>query len=1139
MKGTVSALYYVSMQFPMPVAGFRLFLAGVLAGLLLLSSAWAQSQAQAEIRRASKLLQANDIEAAATILEALLEREPGQAEAWFLLGGIHHGRGQLDEAARAYEQATVLAPDSPAVWFNLGFARFSQGQLTEALDAYRRVTELRPGDPEAWFGVGTSLLNLRRAEEAARALANAVDRRPDWVEALHALGVARLEAGNPAEAVQPLERALELAPDQPAIRAARAEAIAASDHAAAVIELGDLVRQHPGVMEVWQSLGQVLTASPDVDELVRAPQAFRRALEIAPDNLQIHIQLMDAYMTLAMLSDAERELRAILAQHPRFAGAWLELGNVHASLGQHADALQAFERAAELWPEWADAHAQKGTALEALRRPEEALTAYRQALDLEPGNVDAPLGAARTALLLGDWNTAITAIEAIDPGDRSGEALSLLGRGLLSAGRAEEALAALQAAVDADNDDRQAWQALGRLLARRRDPRAADAARRGEELARAEPRDRQETVTVGLAGRGRSLVIQARVYLTEGRIAEAVDTLRLAEEFLPDDPGVASLRADAVRQLAATEGGGEQRAADATPSTGADDPARPRGRADPAAPTLAEEPVDPPPFGPFVDIAAEVGLTRINRSGGHDKLFVLETTGSGAAWLDYDGDGRPDLFVANGHAIRYTVAGEIQTFETTERPPDELRRQAPDGRFDDVAERAGVADPGWAGGVAVGDFDNDGWPDLYISHFGPNRLYRNNGDGTFSDVTRTAAVDDPRWSTSAAFADLDIDGFLDLYVTNYVAFDPRDPPFRGKSICSWKGLMVFCGPDGMEGATDSMFWSAGGHRFESVAREPRNDPPYYGLGAMPYDADGDGRLDLYVANDITPNMLLLNAGDRRLVEEGLLYGVAYSGDGGAQAGMGIAVGDLEGNGRDDIVVTNFSDDYNTVYRNTGAPPFPDVTQAIGLGGPSLPYLGWGTQLLDFDFDGDLDLFVANGHVFPVVDTVDFGTWYRQRNQVFANDSGRFVEVGSPGSPAGPGLAVVESSRAAVAADMDGDGDDDLFVTNIDAAPTLLRNDTPPRHRWIRVRLSGRASNRDGIGARVIVRAGALELGRTVQTAAGYLGSNDPTLGFGLGVAGSAEIEVRWPSGQVDRVGTVPAESLVLIIEGRGVVAVRR
>ena len=526
---------------------------------------------------------------------------------------------------------------------------------------------------------------------------------------------------------------------------------------------------------------------------------------------------------------------------------------------------------------------------------------------------------------------------------------------------------------------------------------------------------------------------------------------------------------------------------------------------------LAQAQAQADPF--FTDATREAGLEHPTFSGSPHKRFILESTGSGAAFFDGDGDGDLDLYVVNGSTYARYNAGPGNVFYRNEG-----------GVF--VAVVAGVEDRGWGSGVAVGDYDGDGQADLYVTNYGANALYRNRGDRAFASATVRAEVAGDDFSASAAFFDYDFDGDLDLYVANYVVFDIepvlQDPALDDPCIYLG-GLRVFCGPQGMEGGQDRLYRNDGDGRFADVtaASGVAAANAYYGLGVMPADFDFDGDLDLFVANDETPNVLFRNDGGR-LRDIGLQAGVAYNGDGEPEASMGVDAGDFDGDGDLDLYVTNFYGETNTLYRNEGGGTFVDATSERGLAAPTLAYLGWGTRFFDVDFDGDLDLFVANGHVYPQVDDASAGGTYAQRNQLFANDgSGLFAEV----EEAGPGLLVQKSSRATISGDYDQDGDVDLFTTNIDDSPTLLRNETQVG-RYLVVQVEPEV-----VGTWVRLVAG----GRTQVRAVGgasYLGHNDARLHFGLGRAERVErLEVGWPDGAVTRVEDVEGDGVVVVKGG--------
>jgi len=523
----------------------------------------------------------------------------------------------------------------------------------------------------------------------------------------------------------------------------------------------------------------------------------------------------------------------------------------------------------------------------------------------------------------------------------------------------------------------------------------------------------------------------------------------------------------------------------------------------PALLLAGEGGVAPDPGFAFVDAAAEAGLTTPTICGLPDKPSILDGTGPGVGMFDYDGDGRLDL---------YQVQGGITHDPGPVHAPDVLYRNRGGWRFTDVTAAAGVGEKRYGHGCLAADLDGDGDTDIYLSQYGRNTFFRNRDDGTFEDATEAAGLGDERWGTGVTAADIDRDGDLDVYVANYVAFDPKTTPRLGNARCTFLGVLVFCGPRGLTPVQGSLYRNRGDGTFEDATRAAGmwREEPYYGLGAMLTDIDDDGDPDLYVADDATPHLLYINRGDGTFTEEGLLRGVAFSQDGAEQAGMGTDAGDYNGDGRFDIIVTTFSHDTNTLYRNDGD-RFEVVTFAAGLGESTLPQLGWGTAFQDFDGDGWQDLFFANGHVYPQMDGRGLGTAYRQTNQVFRNrGDGTFEDVSSV---AGPGMAVEESSRGAAFGDLDDDGDPDVFVTNLDAPPTLLRNERRNGARWLGLRIRGRGLNPDAIGARAWVETDGRRQVREVRAGSSYLSTSDPRLLFGLGTAARVErVEVRWPDG---------------------------
>lgn len=523
----------------------------------------------------------------------------------------------------------------------------------------------------------------------------------------------------------------------------------------------------------------------------------------------------------------------------------------------------------------------------------------------------------------------------------------------------------------------------------------------------------------------------------------------------------------------------------------------------------------------FTDVTASAGIRFCHESGARGKFHLPETMGSGGALFDYDGDGWLDLYLLNG----------VNLDNPSESPGAVLYRNRGDGTFMDVTAQAGVDDKGRYGmGCAVGDVDNDGDPDLYITHFGPDVLYRNNGDGTFTDVTHEAGLGNPLWGSSAAFLDYDGDGWLDLYVVNYLEYDVKAsyPP------CKTRGVQTYCHPRHFAGAPDRLYRNRGDGTFEDVTEKAKiHDPGGLfegkGLGVVAADFDNDGDTDLYVANDDTPNYLWVNQGDGTFREEATLAGCAFSVDGVAQAGMGVDAADYNGDGWLDIFVTNLDYETNACYRNLGDGTFADVAYDARLGNESYLFVGFGTGFLDVDRDGRLDLFVANGHVLSNVEQINDVVTYPQRNQLFWNaGDGTFIELDDTSSDF---LRRMRVSRGALFGDVDNDGDTDILLTNSGQPVELWRNDTETNAHWLRVRLLGRRTNRDGYGARLTLTAGGVSQTREVHAAFSYLTSNDPRVLFGLGENTSAErLVVQWPSGETHILENLSAEQELLVVE---------
>jgi enediyne biosynthesis protein E4 len=531
----------------------------------------------------------------------------------------------------------------------------------------------------------------------------------------------------------------------------------------------------------------------------------------------------------------------------------------------------------------------------------------------------------------------------------------------------------------------------------------------------------------------------------------------------------------------------------------------------------------------FVDVTHAAGIDFRLTCGSKEKLYILETQCGGAAAFDYDNDGWMDILLVDGSTIEDYRAGKCH--------PPRLYRNQHDGTFTDVSSKSGLNFCGWGYGVAVGDFDNDGWEDIYITGFKGSALYHNNHDGTFTDVTAKAGVSNvDRWGTSAAFGDYDNDGKLDLYVANYVELDINDlPKFGDGPFCQYRGIPVNCGPRGLKGGRDRLYHNNGDGTFTDVTEKLGLDPDgYYGLGVLWLDYDKDGCLDLYVANDSSPSLLYHNNCKGGFTEVGAQAGVAYSSDGREQAGMGIDAADFDRDGWPDIVKTNFSDDANNLYHNDRNGEFTDVAGGAGIGAISIPYLGFGAKFFDFDNDGWPDLFIANGHVDPQVEGQSFGVGYAERPFLFHNlKNGKFEEIGER---SGTVLWQKYVGRGALVADFWNRGRQDVLMTNLDGSPVLLRNEVPVPGHWLRIKTVGTKSNRDGFGARVEIVADGSTRSAEVRAGSSFESSNDPRLHFGLGPATRVEsIVIRWPSGQVDKLGPEAADQELVVGEGRGVI----
>ncbi len=982
-------------------------------------------------------------------------------------------------------------------------------------------------------------------------------------------------------ASDPAERAL-------SIRKIEEQALAALkqwDYSWAIAMLQQVLRSDPQDASAYVNLGY---AYSQMGEYEQATTAYRNAIDLDPGLLQSHLGLAYIAYRRGRVEEAVQAYRSLAKQRPELAEAHHNLGLIYAEQGEIERAIKAEKAAITADPGFADAHYQLGNLYAKSNQEGMAMQRYRTAIRLDPEMPEPYYRLARLYQQVGDKQGAQEmmkrfrrlkadaeelqrCIEAVLVAGDDEKVSALLALGVIYLGQNKypQAAGVFQQVLRREPKSAEAYAGLGHAALEQEDyPRATQYYERSLELGMSTAEVHHN---VGLAYMQQRQSAKAQVHFLESirlnpenapshlmlaTLYAAQDKFEQAEqhyqrtlELQPDMAvGYHSLAylygqydlhlskavelADKAIQLAPRSAlyrntlswllykqgdfqAAEQAALKAT-ELAPENPIYQEGLAE------IRRAMASSPMLLFTPVTVEAGIEFHHVNGATGQKYLPETMGGGVTFFDYNRDGALDIYLVNGAAL--------PGWDTLETPTNHLYRNNGDGTFIDVTQEAGVGDAHYGLGCCVGDYDNDSYLDLYVTNFGPNVLYHNNGDGTFTDVTSRARVGDPGFSTGCAFADYDNDGDLDLFVANYVLLDLMDRP-----ECSQRGIRAYCRPEEYLSAQDTLYRNNGDGTFTDMTQQARLTSLGRGLGAVWGDMDGDGHVDLFVANDRMENFLYQNQGDGTFVEIGEFAGVALNEHGYAESGMGTSFGDYNNDGLLDLIVTNYQAQTNTLYENRGGASFWDVTSVSRLSEPTLIPLSWGTEFVDLDNDGWLDLFFANGHLEDAIELLEEVGTYKQRNQLFWNRrDGTFVDISAA---CGTGLLIQKSSRGATFGDYDNDGDMDILISNIGDPPDLLRNDTPRISQWLGVSLVGTHANRDGIGARVTVTVGETQQSREVKSGASYLSQNDLRLLFGLGLAKKVDtLTIRWPSGTVDQISDVPAGQWISVVEGNHAIA---